>query len=577
MARRTWWKVGALLAAMMVFLTMLPATALAAAPEDQVIYVGGEEVTSSGYWTTDSEGKVTSAGATQPSNNYIHYDAGKNTLTLHNATIKNELGFSDSIEGGTYINGSAIGVFNQNGNAELTIQLQGQENTLSETSTGIHVYSHSGTASLTITGSGSLNASGFANPGISVQSNNGDATLTIQNAEVTATSTHSDGVRVLTAADKSASLTVDGGSLTATGKNENGAGIRYTFGGSSSGSGKPSLTVSGNAIVRANGGIANNSSSPIQYETGSDSTGGIVFDGNEGTVYGKVTLQGNLEISEGESLTIPDGANLNTDGKLTVDGGTLTQNGTVTGDIIYKVTGVSLSTDSLTLEEGGTANLTATITPANATNQNVTWSSNAPSVATVSSSGNVTAVAPGTATITVTTEDGNKTATCAVTVAAATVSVTGVTLNKTSLSLTVGGTVILNATITPSEATNKNVTWSSDNEEVATVDENGLVTAVGVGTATITATVNDGSGLSASCVVQVLSAVGIEQVTENDIKVDASDSKIIVSGMLPGDMVTVCDMEGRLVYKGEEPMVGVCRQRLYLVTVRGKTCKIFVR
>ena len=91
MARRTWWKVGALLAAMMVFLTMLPATALAAAPEDQVIYVGGQNVTNGGYWTTDSEGNVTvNTDESTPSDNYIHYDAQNNALTLHNATIKKE-------------------------------------------------------------------------------------------------------------------------------------------------------------------------------------------------------------------------------------------------------------------------------------------------------------------------------------------------------------------------------------------------------------------------------------------------------------------------------------------------------
>ena len=88
MARRTRWKVGALLAAMMMFLTMLPATALAAAPEHQVIYVGGVEISSTGYWTT-SEGNVTAYSGTEaPTDNYIHYDAGDNTLTLHNATIK---------------------------------------------------------------------------------------------------------------------------------------------------------------------------------------------------------------------------------------------------------------------------------------------------------------------------------------------------------------------------------------------------------------------------------------------------------------------------------------------------------
>lgn len=117
-------KLFSLCMALVLCLSLLPATALAAAPIGQVIYVGNENVTSGGYWTTDSEGKVTSAGATQPSNNYIHYDAGNNTLTLHNATIKEEVPYNTS----TYVAGAAIGVHNQNGAAELTITLEGTGN-----------------------------------------------------------------------------------------------------------------------------------------------------------------------------------------------------------------------------------------------------------------------------------------------------------------------------------------------------------------------------------------------------------------------------------------------------------------
>src|SRR5699024_3157277 len=132
---------------------------------------------------------------------------------------------------------------------------------------------------------------------------------------------------------------------------------------------------------------------------------GIVFDNGTGTVYGNATLQENITIGEGESLTVPGGASLDTDGyTLTVNGGTLT--GNVIGDVIYKVTGVSLSPKTLSLNPGKGGTLTATITPGNATNQNVTWKSSDTKVATVDN-GLVTAVAEGTATITVTTTDGN--------------------------------------------------------------------------------------------------------------------------------------------------------------------------
>ena len=325
-----------LLCVLALCLGLLPATALAAAPIGQVLYVGGVQISSTGYWTTDSDGNVTASTAGDtPTDNYIHYDAENNVLTLHNATIKKGLDYNESIQGGTYIIGSAIGVFNQNGDAELTITLEGT-NTIAEVSMGIYVLASSnstGDASLTIAGSGSLDASG-SQTGIQVQSNGGNATLSIENAKVTATaSSYGDGVTVQSKNDSSVSLTVDGGSLTATGSGNYGAGIQLQFGSGVSGSGTPTVTVSNNAIVRANGGIANNSSTSIQYRTGNEENGGIVFDGSAGTVYGSVTLQDDLEIKSGETLTIGDGASL-----TVPDGKTLTNNGTVT------------------VEEGGTCN-----------------------------------------------------------------------------------------------------------------------------------------------------------------------------------------------------------------------------
>ena len=177
------------------------------------------------------------------------------------------------------------------------------------------------------------------------------------------------------------------------------------------------------------------------------------------------------------------------------------------------VTGVTLNKTSATLTVGATETLTATVAPSNATNKNITWSSSNTDVATVSN-GTITAVAVGTATITVTTTDGSKTATCAVTVdpAAATVAVTGVTLNKTATTLTVGATETFTATVTPSNATNKNITWASDNTDVATVS-NGTITAVAVGTTTITVTTEDGNK-TATCAVTV-DPVAVTGVTLN--------------------------------------------------------------
>ena len=177
------------------------------------------------------------------------------------------------------------------------------------------------------------------------------------------------------------------------------------------------------------------------------------------------------------------------------------------------VTDVSLDRTELTLTEGETETLTATVKPDNADNRKVTWSSDKTEIATVGGDGRVTAVKAGEAVVTVTTEDGGKTATCKVTVKAKTVSVTEVTLDRTELTLTEGETETLTATVKPDNADNKKVTWSSDKTEIATVDGAGKVTAVKPGEAVVTVTTEDG-GKTATCKVTVKAkAIGVTEVT----------------------------------------------------------------
>ena len=120
------------------------------------------------------------------------------------------------------------------------------------------------------------------------------------------------------------------------------------------------------------------------------------------------------------------------------------------------------------------------------------------------------------------------------------------------------------------------MTWTSDNEEVATVDENGLVTAVGEGTATITATANDGSGVSASCVVTVTFIDGIADIETSKVTVLAANGRITVSGKEQDDTVSVYDTGGRLLYRGESDVIDVPRKAMYIVTVSGKNYKVIV-
>ena len=170
------------------------------------------------------------------------------------------------------------------------------------------------------------------------------------------------------------------------------------------------------------------------------------------------------------------------------------------------VTEVTLDKTELTLTEGETETLTATVKPDNADNLKVTWSSDKTEIATVDGAGKVTAVKAGVAVVTVTTEDGGKTATCKVTVKAKAVNVTDVTLDKTELTLTEGEAETLTATVKPDNADNRKVTWSSDKTEIATVDGAGKVTAVKAGVAVVTVTTEDG-GKTATCKVTVKAKV----------------------------------------------------------------------
>ena len=171
------------------------------------------------------------------------------------------------------------------------------------------------------------------------------------------------------------------------------------------------------------------------------------------------------------------------------------------------VTGIALNKTSLSLAEGEEFTLEATVTPNNATNKEISWASDNEAVATVSAVGVVKAIKAGTANITATSDDSGVNATCELTVKEKAISVTGIALNKTSLSLAEGEEFTLEATVTPDNATNKEITWASDNEAVVTVSSEGVVKALRAGTASITATTVD-QGKTASCTITVAEKMG---------------------------------------------------------------------
>ena len=168
---------------------------------------------------------------------------------------------------------------------------------------------------------------------------------------------------------------------------------------------------------------------------------------------------------------------------------------------VVEVESVSLNKSEMTLTEGESETLAATVTPENAENKSIIWSSNNEAVATVDANGTVIAKRAGTAVITATSTNG-KSAGCTVTVEKKQIPVTEVRLSESTVGIVEGSTYKLTATVLPENTTDsKNVSWSSNNEAVATVDANGNVTAKRAGTAVITATSENGK--TASCTITV--------------------------------------------------------------------------
>lgn len=166
------------------------------------------------------------------------------------------------------------------------------------------------------------------------------------------------------------------------------------------------------------------------------------------------------------------------------------------------VTAVRLNADTLTMGIGDEIPLTATVIPENATNRGLIWMSSNKPVATVDDSGKVHALSAGKSKITVKSVDGGFTASCQITVSKGTVTVIGVVLNKSALQMKVGESKKLTATVLPTDAVNKEVTWKSSDASIVKV-EKGTVVGVKEGFATVTVTTEEG-GNTASCLVSVI-------------------------------------------------------------------------
>ncbi len=254
-----------------------------------------------------------------------------------------------------------------------------------------------------------------------------------------------------------------------------------------------------------------------------------------------------VTVKDGNVTAVSDGTAIIT--ATTSNGKTATCNVTVTSTEIKDLIAaeeITLDKTEGELEEGQTLQLTATITPEEATIKECNWSSSDETIATVNANGLVTAKKAGTATITVTTKDGSELSKkCEITVTPAKIAVTGITLDKISTQVQEGKLVQLVATVTPDNATVKDCEWTSSDEAIATVDANGLVTTKKAGKVTITVTTKDGSELSAKCEITVISAkVEVTGITLDKTSAETEEGKTVqlVATVTP-DNATVKDCE----------------------------------
>ncbi len=193
---------------------------------------------------------------------------------------------------------------------------------------------------------------------------------------------------------------------------------------------------------------------------------------------------------------------------------------------------ITLDYEDVSLNIGETVKLTATVLPEEASDKSVSWASSDPGIASVDENGTVTAVTSGKTTITATINDAGLSASCTVTVNAKPAE--SITLDHENVSLNIGETLKLIATVLPDNASDKSVTWVSSDSVIASIDESGLVTAISEGAATITATTNDGSELTASCIISVRE-IYVESITLNieSATIEVGETVQLIATVLP--------------------------------------------
>lgn len=260
----------------------------------------------------------------------------------------------------------------------------------------------------------------------------------------------------------------------------------------------------------------------------------------------------------------------------TTDGSNLSATCTV-NVVPTPVGAITLNAETLDLYPGETFMLEATISPEDATQKEVTWSSTNDDIVMVSSTGKVVAIKTGTATVIATAVDGSGvTGNCVITVLQPLVS--SINFVADTLKLNIGESITLEPLVLPADAGNKDLEWTSDNEDVAMVSSRGKVVAVEVGTALITATAVDGSGVTGSITIEVVDPSGIHNVTLQALQIITAHDAIIVKGLADGTNVTLYNLAGVMIGHAKvaegSAVLNVQPGNTVIVNAEGKSVKV---
>lgn len=240
----------------------------------------------------------------------------------------------------------------------------------------------------------------------------------------------------------------------------------------------------------------------------------------------------------------------------------------IEGRMPVQVKTIQLTPDNWSGEEGESFKIEATVDPEDASDKGLVWSSSDESVATVDDDGNVKALAVGEAVILATAADGSGiSATCSVSVAAKVIPVESITISKETAVLKVGECVSLTATVLPDNATDKKVIWSSDNPSVATVDAEGNVTAISIGTANVTVMSGD---CSANCAVNVIATM-VESIilTPDNWSGEEGESFKIEAVVMPVDAT-----DNTLVWSSSDESIATVDSEGNVAVLKVGTCVI---